>query len=280
MSTDPAMNQKLEKLLIKASEVADSTDHISRLLDRVTAVEPSGNRQDVSPQVGFWAHPKAANFISAISVGLVSIGLIFSAKAYIVSKEALEDVQRAFVSYSTLKVDHDKDLKQIEVTPTWENTGTTPARSFVHYYGHLVRENGTKNTAADFEPSDDEFIGPTARPDYVTKTSVQPKGSIQATAAIVSDTKVFGTAPPMVGMNIVHNLLFFYGWGAYYDVFGELHVTEFCNFLASAKGVPPQTSFEFLPCKHHNCDDVDCTDLKQITALYKKFTDDSANNKD
>ncbi len=278
MSIDPAaVNLKLEKILNKVDDVAGSTDHIARLLDRVTSPQAQPSAPAANESLSFWDRAGRANQIGAISLIFASLSTIISVAGYSVNRAAMMDVQRAFVSFSAYKFNHDESQKRFTVSPTWENSGTTPATSFVHFFSDKIESGVVQNDSEygpnQYEPTEEEFMGPTERPKIITLSTVQSRGTVSSGAVAVPDVKIYGTAPPVVGqLNLVHNLIFFFGWGVYHDVFRQVHVTEFCGYLTSATGVPPNAAFEAMPCNHHNCEDDDCPDHKRIIELAKSFT--------
>jgi len=105
------------------------------------------------------------------------------------------------------------------------------------------------------EPDGDIFRGPV---NEIFPTHIGPKEPRDAGHINWSENAI------PVAPNDTQNH-YFWGWSAYYDVFDQPHLTEFCWRLVSTELSTDgkQARFRTRNCEHHNCTDKDCLDYKQ-----------------
>ena len=205
------------------------------------------------------------------------------------SRESLQAVQRAFVTFLNVNIDTvpmslqdaRKQNKQWILYGAVENSGTTPAIERVNYF--------TANNRLKDEPSEQEFIGDDKDRQI---GEIGPKAQ-KSIGLLVLDQRFF-LGPYSLGdigtpgfMDYFRSRRFFiWGWVGYRDVFPgtDPHVTEFCeevNGIAAmihAGTVRPQhltraytdtltPRLSLKECSSHNCTDKNCPDYDQIAAL-------------
>jgi hypothetical protein len=137
-----------------------------------------------------------------------------------VSKQALVDVQRAFVFLRTFEFHFIN--RNVHIMPLWENSGSTPANDRTNWvnWKSFVGEPPTEFYLADLDANGKKldksrtftitFIGPHAT-QYGEILTI-PLDTIKA-------------------VNDLADRLFIWGWTEYRDVFDDtpIHRTEFCN---------------------------------------------------
>jgi hypothetical protein len=161
------------------------------------------------------------------------------------TKKSITAVQRAFVTFSRLKVSFG-DPENIVFQGVWQNSGNTPASSVTQYVssdwrqkllprGFLYRDKPT-DKALLILPSD-FYIAPHDQADgtllKVPREVLEQVGS---------------------GKEFVH----FWGWVNYKDTFGCSHRTEFCIRIIGYS--PEQEKVLSTVCPEHVCADKDCKD--------------------
>ena len=187
------------------------------------------------------------------------------------NRDALESVQRAFVTFHEMPVTKilvrtkDGDIPYWEFHTTWENSGTTPAIGVVQHFniGELAEE-----------PTNQQFRG---GPAEFTITTIGPKGRQDSSRITKPESFVFGNLmqvpPSRRYTSTITRRRFFWGWIAYRDVFPRTkpHVSEFCHELSGSYIAPQKTadvvSFTYSGCRHHNCVDNYCEDYESIAAM-------------
>ena len=172
-----------------------------------------------------------------------------------ITREALESVQRASVTFSsaieTRIINNPTTHKAIRwdfIIPV-KNNGATQTKEMTV---RINKTYGHDKLADDFQYPDS--------PD----SSTQP--------IVLGAHEQTDTAPVSVTPDIIEALesvpfggsyhVYFYGWAKYRDVFAgtPLHVTEFCYELTENPANPGKEEFHpaFTPCPHHNCTDDEC----------------------
>jgi hypothetical protein len=193
-----------------------------------------------------------------------------------ITRNALTSVQRAFVTFRNINVAGGIQCTADTKVPegfrfyaTWENTGSTPAKSVIMQFtggpypwpidNYVLREGETRDK---FHPS---VIG--------------PKGTLNSGLYSVRTEDLIGRPLKKTGTVM-------WGWVVYRDVFKgtKPHVTEFCQTIAALNAEPPQNvpvpksfsipvgskiNFELLSCPQHNCADEDCKDYAEVIARAK-----------
>ena len=186
-----------------------------------------------------------------------------------INREALESVQRAFISFPGVQSEAvyaiDKNtpakLSEFRFHAQIQNNGNTPASEAVGmFFG-----DSTLST----EPDEKQFLNRIVAPWH---------GMVGAKEAkIFGDHRIpysyflgeGGKRPTGDG-----KLLFFWGFVIYHDILPKTktHVTEFCQLVDEilVNADRPQTlsgqyKFTFRDCNQHNCADEQCKDYKEIT---------------
>jgi len=212
-----------------------------------------------------------------IGAGLLIVNIFqmrATQQAVDVSREALESVQRAFITFTGIQSEPvhptegvtipgiDKELNGHVFVAAWENTGETPATNVMSYFTIDLVSNSNA-------PS---FPFTTHDRDQFTPTTFGPKAKINSGPLAMPEG--FWTQEKQ------GNTFYFWGWKIYRDVFSHtpIHVTEFCVNLAHVvKNIPfganPDNvpfSFQYGDCNgRHNCTDKDCSDYNTLVELAK-----------
>jgi hypothetical protein len=181
-----------------------------------------------------------------------------------INREALESVQRAFI---TLKSSHLSDPyfvktltgeeRWLAVDINWENSGVTPATPAKSYWSLDVIPDAKFESLEFFKPLDnihfDQFV-------------IGPKDVVQAGSIRKKESQIIS---PPAGARLA-----IWGWNVYRDIFasGKPHLTEFCYSLTSVikrtsgdSSKPPSYEMDLTTCPKHNCTDETCDDYKEIT---------------
>ena len=176
-------------------------------------------------------------------------------RAYQLSRESLENVQRAFV-YAEGVISpvpsENGTIDSFQLASKWTNSGETPTKNLTQH----VSTSFYAELPANFTYPELWSGGATHKnpPTYIA-----PKGSIASTSRVVL-TKQHLEA--MLAGNIK-----FFMWGEtnYEDVFSHTkkHVTKFCFIFFATKEavtVPTDTRIGIgsEDCKSHNCHDEEC----------------------
>lgn len=195
-----------------------------------------------------------------------------------INREALESVQRAFLSF--------RDFEDLRVQDAGHTT--------VHYWTKFaVFENIGATSAVDasgvaflsdiaIEPTEDQFKGHYTKLSVVT---VPPKSSKSVPIAPeqIPEPALFGTdlgetiTREIVAKTAFNDKLFVWGWAHYRDVFPhtKAHVTEFCYKIIRADFRPDlpgaHIKFVYSGCRQHNCTDEQCKDYREIAAMAEKI---------
>jgi hypothetical protein len=174
-----------------------------------------------------------------------------------INQEALESVQRAFVSM--IRIENNQILTQsgcvtaYEFWQIWENGGTTPA---------ILLGLNIKIERLSKEPDEADF-----RKGEISHRMhfLGPKATLRSKARLIPPTTL---APD----TCLPNDVFVWGWVVYKDSFPntKLHITEFCSkldntFLASPRGGAVTVIWE--ACQKHNCVDDYCEDHEDIVDM-------------
>lgn len=190
------------------------------------------------------------------------------------AREALENVQRAYVSFQGLEwervqsTDFPVAMHAWELIAKFENGGATPAI-------HVVAAVSLWPLSGP--PTEQEFKG-----DFknfpITRIGTKAAARIKATA--IPEIVIFGTdLGPTITADSTKEThfnrgLFVWGWLYYKDIFPKTkeHITEICAQITSARYIPSSTSenkvgFEDSQCHAHNCDDEQCEDYQEIVKI-------------
>ena len=179
-----------------------------------------------------------------------------------INREALISVQRAFVSFKTIKAvgikDNNERITDWRFSIIWENTGATPTRflrQHVNMYGP-VKLLPSNFSFSDRGPSENRI----------------------ALIAAKATTSVNFPPVPLVSLSKIKKgeyHLYFWGWASYRDIFedSKAHLTKFCyeltevseDILKGKKG-----KFNFSICSTHNCIDKNCPDYDQTEERLQK----------
>ncbi len=171
-----------------------------------------------------------------------------------INREALESVQRAFVTFSTA-VDivgvidpKTEKVKEWDFRVPMENSGVTPTQGMLMHVDTYVSQD---EMPEDFSYPD---TGVTSKIRIVLgpkeKSGSTPVGAIKPEA--------------MLGIKNRTEHLYLYGWATYRDIFKDtpLHVTKFCYEMTEFDPDPftgqGWKGTFFVTTRHHNCTDEDC----------------------
>jgi hypothetical protein len=184
-----------------------------------------------------------------------------------INREALESVQRAFVSLAHLQQEETLayGTSYIAFHSQWENVGVTSANvtDYLFEDGKLSRE-----------PSDDQFEhGVETKPLHVSRY-IGPHDPYWVGPFMIRTDVLLGSISPQKTERY-----FFWGWIVYRDVFKHtrLHVTEFCRKATDVgqaisesdkTNIKPFVRLEF--CEEHNCADEQCKDYGQLIKSIRK----------
>jgi hypothetical protein len=199
-----------------------------------------------------------------------------------INREALESVQRAFVSfqryeYFRLQDADNVNLHNWDIIGDFENNGSTNATNVV---GILQAQE------LPSEPTEEQFRGNYSN---FPTIGIPPK----STRAVriphpIPEPLIFGVdlgpvitakSPTQTHFN---RHLFVWSWVYYKDVFlgTKPHVTELCNQLTGINlltenynPLPNQAgrfNFAYAGCSNHNCEDEQCKDYDTIVETAEK----------
>lgn len=191
----------------------------------------------------------------------------------VISKEALESVQRAFVGLANIQSDaityrsaQGEERSQWQFKTRWENSGTTPATIIDIAVGG--------DQLATEQPSQDRFrntksIG--AFPTYIGPRASISGGGMQLPPGLLP-TKAEEVTVTTVHVN---QFIVIWGWIAYRDQFRgtPMHLTEFCQYVQGETLNPREGNrieFDFGSCQEHNCTDEYCKDYTEIRSGISK----------
>jgi hypothetical protein len=198
-----------------------------------------------------------------------------------INREALQSVQRAFVSCQNVNTDR-KSHRLAKHSPHYwdisvslENSGTTPAITAISYY---------QTAKLSAEPTEEIFRGPKegmSSPVSIGPKSLQNLGARPTEELLLLGTDLNDDLSNAASITIPDNF-FVWGWVVYRDVFSSTppRLTEYCRTLkhaslmidsAKPSHVSPATQVNFLweACREHNCTDHECKDYDAVveTAL-------------
>lgn len=188
-----------------------------------------------------------------------------------INREALEAVQRAFITFKTIDQNRMKHPNGYfwNLSVVWDNSGNTPA------VGAVSVEDIKQLSSV---PTEDQFHDG-AKPSDFIKMTIGPKIDTATSTLYRADTLFFGkelgnleTIPPSTPPPPVAENVFFWGWTMYRDEFPhtEAHLTEFCLRVVGAERSSngKMVRLDFTTTKEHNCTDQYCPDYKAMVALY------------
>ncbi len=189
--------------------------------------------------------------------------LVIATESNQISREALESVQRAFITFDHHEISRSAALGSeeffYEFMPIFQNSGITPARITAV----------SIDMGGPHEPTEKQFIG---NPNFVPITlgpkALQPIGPKRR-----FEKEIYGAdlglhfeklRPGMKPKSFV-----LWTWMVYRDVFPhtDAHVTEFCEGLTDAFIRQGAINFITRSCGQHNCTDKDCADYDEIVKL-------------
>jgi hypothetical protein len=168
-----------------------------------------------------------------------------------INRDALETVQRAYVTFS----------------PTSEIGTTVEGGKVVAWQAHIPMRNGgatsTKGLVDNVEyyfsdsPLSDDFEFPETQTPM--NGALGPKDEIQVRTANIPIGQVAS-----VQRKLGH--IYVYGWATYRDIFPETrpHLTLFCyelfpnTILSDVTSIDYKLVATFAECKDHNCNDDEC----------------------
>lgn len=197
-----------------------------------------------------------------------------------ISRESLESVQRAFLSFQNFEdariqdPDH-ADVHNWSMAAVFQNNGATNA---INVAGIAILAQ------LPTEPREDQFkSGYTELPTI----SIPPKSirNVPVVPELIPEPLIFGidlgetvTAAVTAKSNF-NRQLFIWGWAYYRDVFPKTkpHVTEFCFRISGVNFLPdrpaPHIGFAYNGCKGHNCEDQQCKDYEEIVRMAETISD-------
>jgi hypothetical protein len=186
-----------------------------------------------------------------------------------INREALQSVQRAFVSQTDIQQTRLKGGNVYwDFSFVFENSGQTHATTKV---GDLHIEELPN------EPDGEQFIG--TKPSLQGTLTIPTKGPTIAGVKSLPETLLFGsqfgqkiTAEDWGKIRMNQNIRA-WGWILYRDVFLKtpVHLTEFSLTLGSARLEPNgDVVIGFRRSNTHNCDDKDCEDYETIVKRFSK----------
>lgn len=241
-----------------------------------------------------WRNMTLANKFMVSFTGIIAAStIVYAVVAYCqwtallssnqISREAVESVQRAFISFQHFEYmriqdpDH-SNVHNWDILADFENNGATNATNVVG----ILQVQELPN-----EPTEEQFRG-----NYTNFPIIGiPPKSIRAmrVPTPVPEPLIFGIdlgpvittkSPSQTHFN---RHLFVWSWVYYKDVFPNTkpHVTELCNQLTGINlltenynPLPSQQNsrfnFTYNGCSNHNCDDEQCRDYQTIVALAEK----------
>ena len=222
----------------------------------------------------FIIEPKHSNALIAIFTVLICVtGIWYTIFAALqwgamkdsnqISRASLESVQRAFVSLQTLRVDRFNQVNNVkswQISPTWENTGATPAVDIAQYFNAETRKSA---------PDGKDFIGRISdayEPTYLGPRSARDIGILVKEDAFIPTVKQLGEVSTFTDSP------YLWGWLCYRDTFTgtDAHVSEFCFQVVRVVPSPASEGAQrvtLLSCDLHNCVDGSCPDASKIIEL-------------
>lgn len=251
-----AIHAKLDKMLSIMRALAESR--------RVSQPTPT--------KAESWRHLSVANQIQIGTGLLLAVTVFFSMRSYYVSRDTLDQTQRAFLNPSPPMIDRTFQLlgtgvqHYVRLRTQWENTGSTPAPVTISY-AHF-------DMIPDSKYSSFAFATPAGK--YTQKTFAGPHTILHLQTGMVPYDEI---AQPLQGYTLI-----MWGWMAYKDVLPhtEAHLTEFCYLVtevdkikdAEDVNVNKNSNFHleilWSDCNRHNCVDTNCKDYKQLTSKLRE----------
>jgi len=189
-------------------------------------------------------------------------------RSYKLSRESVEDVQRAFVSPMVAPaylVGQDGKTRAIQFSIRWENTGLTPTR-YLTTHSNFQAIFGTLPDNFDFT---DQWSGLESKVNQ--STFLAPRQYLTASRPLIIPIAQLETITPPHTQKFV-----IWGWARYYDVFPNTrrHLSEYC-YLVSGQREPitptstNQIGYFIENCDRHNCADQECNDSKSPTHSHR-----------
>lgn len=159
-----------------------------------------------------------------------------------VAQRALTDLERPFVTTSSLNVAYEADKKVLRAGVSWRNGGNTPAKKCFCYF-----------SIASFFPGElDEF-------DFRDMKGAPPTKLFVGPGAVINSTTVDLPEASMIMAASGAKTIAMWGWIEYDDIFQDTprHRTEFCSLI---RVTVPFHKMPIVPLvyKDHNGMDDDC----------------------
>ena len=206
--------------------------------------------------------------VTIFYAGFTLVLMLQSIESNRLSREALQSVQRAFITFRTIS--SNRVLKtgsnpRFDFKVSWENSGNTPATGVIQFFAFKELNH---------EPSEEEFIDFKELPPEAHVTFLGPKATMDSTLITMNES----FSNQFLGLSSDTKTASGYaGWGfvAYRDVFKgtAIRLTEFCEQLdhvSSPDNHSIDPTFIFNPCKQHNCIDEFCSDYQSVVKLVKE----------
>jgi hypothetical protein len=176
------------------------------------------------------------------------------------AETALVTVQRAFVFIDSF--DASNINNNIVIMPKWRNSGTTPTRFMTNYVNWKSFAN---EPSPDFSfPDLDGFGNPIAEKDKkFVNIFIGPNATSFAEKLVVPTAHIDAVREK-------RERVFVWGWARYEDIFGNKHITRFCNEMEITPLGGPEVATPAAAGKHvslaiafpyygrNNCTDEEC----------------------
>ena len=203
------------------------------------------------PQKRFWRDWEPIEkftFFIAIFTFIYSIVSIF---LYCVSRENMIVSQRAYISSgnTTIASALGRKLGQvpesdITIDTPFTNIGATPARRVSIQMDVCIRTSCL--------PEEFSFPHTSLADNETSNLLIGPKNTATQSIKLSKDD--------LMAVQRSEKFLFVYGEASYFDIWGSRHKIQMCNqsngYTRNKTG--EIISYNFVTCRHHNCDDDDC----------------------
>jgi hypothetical protein len=185
-------------------------------------------------------------------------------RSYDLSRESLEDVQRAFIFPSPILAEQrgsDGARIGIQISIGWANSGATPTRNMKIHANFQNIDSESLPEGFDFR---DKWDSADPKTHINQKTFLGPKASLSAANQIFFPEAFLPSITYPQKRRMV-----LWGWAMYRDVFDNtpIHITEYCYKISGMPEPPSPNSTNRINltipnCDMHNCVDQECKDYK------------------
>ena len=242
--------------------------------------QKTNRKQDASEDIGKkWREISTLVFVILTTFGIFIQAFIFY-RTDKTTRDALVDVQRAFVTSNDIKIEPTRDnnnkIVSWRIIPIVKNSGSTPTKNLQYYA-----------SGASGSPHDTDIIGPTypigenpsvLDPDqgYYNSISNPPSPDARLPRLVLGPqaTANMGwvefTADQLRQMSIGKHKVYIAATIHYWDIFDSTneHSTKFCYDIRSEEDVSGNLRPTYDLCSYWNCADDECKEDKKQYRAY------------